>query len=170
MIDYQDVAPDQYLTFSLAGETFALPIASVKEILDMPVLTPVPRTPDFMPGVLNLRGTPCAVTDLRLKFGLNAEDGDERVVIIVEYPEGDDIVYIGALVDGVHEVAEMKQDQIDPPPKMGSAVNESYIRGMGKRDETFVIILDISAVFGDAVEHAQTAVPPGEVAAAAAPA
>jgi len=138
----------QYLTFQLDDEVFAIDVANVREILEFNSVTRVPKSPEYMRGVINLRGSVVPVFDMRLKFGMT---GTERtintciVVVEVSY-EGEDII-IGALVDSVQEVFELEADQIEPAPKIGTHLRTEFIRGMGKRDETFIIILDIDKVF-----------------------
>ena len=137
----------QYLTFQLDDEVFAIDVANVREILEFNSVTRVPKSPEYMRGVINLRGSVVPVFDMRLKFGMT---GTERtintciVVVEVSY-EGEDII-IGALVDSVQEVFELEADQIEPAPKIGTHLRTEFIRGMGKRDETFIIILDIDKV------------------------
>ena len=141
----------QYLTFTLDEELFALDITSVREILDDTNITRIPRTPPFMRGVINLRGHAVPVVDLRLKFGFpKTEFTVNTCVIIVEMLVDDEQVVIGALADDVQEVVEMNPDQIDPPPRMGAAIDTAFIKGMGKRDEQFVIILDVNCIFSEA--------------------
>ncbi|OPY05540.1 MAG: Chemotaxis protein CheW [Syntrophorhabdus sp. PtaB.Bin184] len=138
----------QYLTFQLGEEIFAIDVANVREILEFNSVTRVPKSPEYMRGVINLRGSVVPVFDMRLKFGM---DRTERtintciVVVEVSY-EGEDII-IGALVDSVQEVFELEADQIEPAPKIGTHLRTEFIRGMGKKDETFIIILDIDKVF-----------------------
>ena len=139
---------DQFLTFKLEGEEFAIEILQVREVLDYTTITKVPKTPDFMRGVINLRGSVVPVVDMRLKFGL--EPGDVTVdtcIIIVEVPIDDEVVVIGALADSVSEVMELSADQIEPPPKVGMRLNTEFIKSMGKRDEKFIIMLDIEKIF-----------------------
>jgi purine-binding chemotaxis protein CheW len=138
----------QFLTFTLGEELFALSINSVKEVLEHTKITKVPRTPPFMIGVINLRGHAVPIVDMRLKFGL--EKGEITVntcIIIVEVGEGEDVIQLGALVDSVREVIEMKSEDIEAPPKMGTSVDADFIRGMGKQDEEFVLILDVARIF-----------------------
>lgn len=139
---------NQYLTFTLADEIFALDIGSVREVLELTNITRIPRTPSFMRGVINLRGHAVPVVDMRLKFGLPEVDATVNTcIIIVEVEvEGEDTV-LGALVDSVREVVEMPPEAIEPAPRMGTSIDTRFIRGMGKQDEHFVIILDIGKVF-----------------------
>ncbi len=138
----------QYLSFKLDEEDFALDISKVREVLDFTKITKVPQTPDFMKGVINLRGTVVPVVDLNKKF--NIKDTQKTVntrIIIGEVDiEGDQVV-LGVLADSVHEVMELEPGSIDPAPKIGKKLNTDFIKGMGKRDEEFVMILDIDKVF-----------------------
>lgn len=138
----------QYLTFQLGEEVFAIDVANVREILEYNSVTRVPRSPEYMRGVINLRGSVVPVFDMRLKFGMTGTQKTINtciVVVEVSY-EGEDII-IGALVDSVQEVFELEADQIEPAPKIGTHLRTEFIKGMGKRDERFIIILDIDKVF-----------------------
>lgn len=138
----------QYLTFKLEEEIFALDIAKVREVLDFTRITKVPQTPDFMLGIINLRGAVVPVIDMRLKFGLTqAATTVNSCFIIVEIELDSEATVLGALVDSVQEVMELDPDQIEPPPRIGTRLNTKFIKGMGKRDDQFVIILDIDKVF-----------------------
>lgn len=138
----------QFLTFTLGEEMFALSINSVKEVLEHTKITKVPRTPPYMIGVINLRGHAVPIVDMRLKFGLSqGEITVNTCIIIVEVGEGEDMIQLGALVDSVREVIEMKSEDIEAPPKMGTSVDADFIRGMGKQDDEFVLILDVSRIF-----------------------
>ncbi|MGD9506194.1 MAG: chemotaxis protein CheW [Syntrophobacteraceae bacterium] len=138
----------QYLTFKLGEEVFALDIAKVREVLDFTTVTKVPQTPDFMLGVINLRGSVVPVVDMRLKFGLSGmEKTVNTCIIIVEVEMDGEVVVLGALVDSVQEVIELETTQIEPPPRIGARLKTKFIKGMGKRDGYFIIILDIDRVF-----------------------
>lgn len=138
----------QYLTFKLGDEIFALDIAKVREVLDFTTVTKVPRTPDFMRGVINLRGSVVPVVDLRLKFGMSlTEKTVNTCVIIVEVKVDDETTVLGALADSVQEVVDLETGQIAPPPKIGTRLRTDFIRGMGNRNDHFLIILDIDRVF-----------------------
>lgn len=144
----------QYLTFRLGEEVFALDIAQVREVLDFPRITRVPRMPGFLRGVTNLRGAVVPVVDLRLKFGMPAAERTvNSCVIIVEIGCGDERTVLGALADSVQEVIGLEAAQIEPSPRIGASLRTEFIRGMGKRDDHFVIILDVERVFSDD-EHA----------------
>jgi purine-binding chemotaxis protein CheW len=138
----------QYLTFKLEDELFALDIGKVREVLDFTSITKVPQTPDYMRGVINLRGSVVPVVDLRLKFGMKmAEHTVNTCVIIVEVEMDGEKVVMGAMADAVQEVLDLEPDQIEPPPRIGTKLNLDFIRGMGKHQEQFIIILDIDKVF-----------------------
>jgi purine-binding chemotaxis protein CheW len=144
-------ASTQYLTFKLGEETFALDVAEVREILDFTTVTKVPRTPSFMRGVINLRGSVVPVMDLRLKFGMSAtQQTVNSCIIVVEMTmEGDSIV-IGVLADAVQEVIDLEPEQIEPPPRIGTKLNTEFILGMGKHNGSFMMILDIDRIFESA--------------------
>ncbi|MBW4056585.1 MAG: purine-binding chemotaxis protein CheW [Proteobacteria bacterium] len=138
----------QYLTFKLADEVFALDVAKVREILEITTITKVPQTPDFMRGVINLRGSVVPVIDMRLKFGMSAtEQTVNTCIIVVEITMDGDTTVLGALADSVQEVVEMEPESIEPAPHIGTKLNTDYIKGMGKVDSRFVMILDIDKVF-----------------------
>ena len=146
----------QYLTFQLQDEVFALDIAKVREVLDFTKITKVPRMPDFMCGVINLRGSVVPVVDLRLKLGMTTSDKTgSSCIIIMEVAADDGAVVLGALVDSVREVLDLASDHIEPPPKIGTKLRNEFIRGMGKQDDRFIIVLEIDKVF--ASDDASTA-------------
>lgn len=138
----------QYLSFTLSEEVYALDISKVREVLDLTSITRVPKTPDFMRGIINLRGSVVPVVDLRLKFGMSeTEKTVNTCIIIVETSLDGDTVLIGALADSVQEVFDIDAGQIEPPPKIGTKLEIDFIKGMGKRDDNFIIILNIDKVF-----------------------
>jgi purine-binding chemotaxis protein CheW len=138
----------QYLTFKLEDELFALDIGKVREVLDFTTITKVPQTPEYMRGVINLRGSVVPVVDLRLKFGMKmAEKTVNTCVVIVEVEMDGENVVMGAMADAVQEVLDIEPDQIEPPPRIGTKLNTDFIRGMGKHAGQFIIILDIDKVF-----------------------
>lgn len=138
----------QYLTFKLGEEIFALDISKVREVLDFASITKVPRTPEYMRGVINLRGTVVPVVDMRLKFGMSkTEKTVNTCIIIVEVTLDGDTAVLGALADSVQEVIDLEPDHIEPSPRIGTRMRTEFIKGMGKRDDRFLIILDIDKVF-----------------------
>jgi purine-binding chemotaxis protein CheW len=138
----------QYLTFRLADETFAVNVAKVREILDFISITKVPQTPDFMRGVINLRGSVVPVVDMKLKFGMEeTQKTVDTCIIVMEVTIEGETTIVGALADSVEEVLELEPGQIEPPPRMGMKLNSDFISGMGKLGEEFVIILDTDRIF-----------------------
>jgi purine-binding chemotaxis protein CheW len=138
----------QYLSFKLDEEEFALDISKVKEVLDFTKITKVPQTPDFMKGVINLRGAVVPVVDLNKKFGIKKTEKTVNTRIIIgEIKIEEDEIILGVLADSVHEVMDLEPENIEPAPRIGTRLNTDFIKGMGKRDEEFVMILDIDKVF-----------------------
>ncbi len=137
----------KYLTFRLAGEAYGLEILKVQEIIRVMDVTRVPRTPDFIRGVINLRGKVVPVVDLGLKFGLGKTVRQDRTcIIVVQVMRGDVKVIMGILVDEVNEVMGIAASQIEPAPEFGIAVDASFILGMGKADDKVVMLLDAERV------------------------
>jgi purine-binding chemotaxis protein CheW len=141
----------QYLTFKLVDEVFALDISKVREVLDFTTVTKVPQTPEFMRGVINLRGGVVPVVDLKLKFGMQrTERTVNTCIIIVEVNFEDDSTVLGALADSVQEVIDLESDQVEPAPRIGTQLNTEFLKGMGKHNDQFLLILDIDRVFSEA--------------------
>lgn len=158
----------QYLTFKLDEEVYALDIGKVREVLDLTTITKVPRTPEFMRGVINLRGSVVPVVDLRIKFGMSkTEKTVNTCIIIVEVTIDNETTILGALADSVQEVMDLEPDHIEPAPKIGTRLNTEFIKGMGKKDNRFVIILDIDKIFSTdelaLVQKTQTDADPEDV-------
>ncbi len=138
----------QYLTFRLGQEIFAIEVAKVREVLDLAPITAIPRTPEFMSGVINLRGSVVPVVDLRLCFEMaKTENTRNTCIVVVEVLLDNDSIVIGALADSVEEVIDLEPEQIQPPPRIGTRIRTDFIRGMGKRETQFIMILDIDRVF-----------------------
>ena len=138
----------QYLTFRLGNEIFATDVAKVREVLDLTTITAVPRTPEFMSGVINLRGSVVPVVDLRLCFEMSKTESTRNTcIVVVEVLLDNEPTVIGALADSVEEVIDLEPDQIEPAPRIGTQVHTDFIRGMGKRNTQFIMILDIDRVF-----------------------
>lgn len=136
------------LTFSLGSEGYGISILKVKEIIGMMDITPVPKTPEFIKGVINLRGKIIPVMDLRLKFSMDEKEYNERTCIIVaEVLIKGSQKLLGVVVDMVSEVVTISNDQIEPPPEYGTTAEHNSILGIGKIKERVVIILDIDEVF-----------------------
>ena len=142
-----DTSTQQYLTFSLHGEMFAVGILNVKEIIEYGNLTEIPMMPSFIRGVINLRGAVVPVIDLSCRFGNQiTEVGKRTCNVIVEVQEGDFRHDIGIMVDAVSEVIEIAAKDIEPPPSFGAKIRADFIAGMGKVAGKFVIILNIMKV------------------------
>jgi purine-binding chemotaxis protein CheW len=139
----------KYLTFTLAEEEYGIGILKIKEIIGMMPITSVPRTPDFVKGVINLRGQVIPVVDLRRRFGMNEIDYTERTCIIVVEIKGETgTVMIGIVVDSVSEVLNIKGEDIEATPTFGARLNTDYILGMAKVGGGVKILLDIDRVLG----------------------
>lgn len=136
-----------YLTFILGGEEYGLAILKVQEIIGMMKVTAVPRTPDFVRGVINLRGKVIPVVELRLKFGMETkEDSDRTCIIVLQVMGAETDVTMGILVDEVSEVLDIASGQIDAPPAFGASVDTDFILGMGKVGEKVIMLLDADRV------------------------
>lgn len=137
----------KYLTFTLASEEYGIAILKVKEIIGIMPITTIPRTPDFVKGVINLRGKVIPVIDLRLRFEMEAMDYTERTCIIVVEVDGPGgTVLVGIVVDSVSEVLSIKGDDMVDAPTFGIQLNTDYISGMAKTEEGVKILLDIDRV------------------------
>lgn len=147
MEDITTIEGNQYLTLTLDEEQFAIEIAKVREVLDYTSVTKVPRTPDFLRGVINLRGNVVPIIDLRLCLGMSAIIKTvDTCIVIVEIALDSEKLLVGMLADSVQEVIDIDPSQIDPAPRLGTRMQAEFIEGMGKREEGFVIILDIDKV------------------------
>ena len=137
----------KYLTFKLGAEEFGLEILKVQEIIKMMDITRVPRTPDFVRGVINLRGKVIPVVDLRLRFGMEPKaTTDKTCVIVVQVRRENLTVTMGTIVDEVSEVLDIGGEQIEPAPEFGEMVNTDFIVGMGKVGKRVVMLLDVDKV------------------------
>ncbi len=147
----EDLEATQYLTFVLDEEVFGVDVARVREILEIANITKVPQVPDFMRGVINLRGCVVPVIDLRLKFAMpEAAQTVNTCIIVVEVMMGGENIVLGALADSVQEVIEMERSQVEAAPHIGTHLKTEFLKGMGKHNERFVMILDIDKVFSGA--------------------
>ncbi len=146
-----DTDTEQYLTFRLGQEIFAVDVFRVREVLDVADITRVPRSPRYMRGMINVRGNVVPVMDLRSKFGMEPVEVtlDTRIIVMescADDEEGDPVV-VGALADKVHEVTELEQDKVEAAPRIGMRWNSDYLQGVGKRGDDFIVILNIDEVF-----------------------
>ncbi len=138
----------QYLTFTLDSEIYSIEISQVREVLDLTKITKVPRMPEFMRGVINLRGGVVPVIDLRRKFEVGVmNDTVDTCIIILEISLDDKMSIIGAIADSVKEVITIEPEEIEQAPKIGTRLDTLFISGMSKKDDDFIIILDVAKVF-----------------------
>lgn len=141
-------ANDQYLTFFLAGEEYAITILQVTDIIECGAVTRVPGTPPWIRGVHNLRGTVVPVIDLAVKFGLPATEVTRRTcIVIVELKADDETLIMGVMADSVHQVVDFTADQVQPAPAFGPRVRVDCLLGMASSNGKFVLLLDIDRVF-----------------------
>lgn len=134
---------EQLVVFQLAGETYGVNIGSVHEIIRMQEITKVPRTPDFVEGVINLRGRIIPVIDLRKRFYLPLQEKTQSSrIIVIEM----DSVTVGMIVDSVSEVIRLPLNEIEPAPPMVGGVDATYLRGVGKREKGLIVLLDLNQV------------------------
>ena len=137
----------KYLTFQLDGEEYGVEILKVKEIIGLMDITKLPRTPEFVKGVINLRGKVIPVLDLRLKFGIEEKEYDEKTsIIVVEIEDKGNRSLIGVIVDSVSEVLNVSPEDLEPTPKFGIALDTAFILGMAKGNDTVRTMLDIDKV------------------------
>ena len=138
----------QYMTFNLGDELFAIDVARVREGLEVSQITKVPTAPEYMRGVVNVRGQATPAVDLRLRFGLpKGADSVHTRIIVMELELDGEATVLGGIADSVHEVIELDPGNIDPPPRIAMRWRTDFIQGMGKRGDEFIIILDVNAVF-----------------------
>ncbi len=138
---------DQHLTFELSGEELAVPVTHIREIIRYGKLTRMPMVPDFIEGVINLRGNVVPVINLSTKFGLEVQPADKRsCIIIMEVEIAKQTVVMGIVVDKVSQVIEIPDDNIEPSPTLGANIQTNFIKGMARKEDGFIIILDIGEV------------------------
>ena len=143
-----DESAVQYLTFKLDNESFATEITRVKEVLEYTQVTPVPKSPEFMQGIINLRGSVVPVVDLRLQFGMpETEQTVDTCIIIIEINIEGTSTVLGALADSVQEVIDLKTEQLEPAPSFGARIDNDFIQHMGKVDDRFIMVLDLNKLF-----------------------
>ena len=151
MSEAETIETTLYLTLRLEKELLAIEVSRVREVLDMCSITKVPRTPTFMRGVINLRGTVIPVIDLRSKFGMSSIEStiESRIVVMEINMDGNETV-AGVLTDAVHDVIEINEDKIDASPESGTSWRREYVKGIGKHGENFILLLDMDRVFSRA--------------------
>lgn len=137
-----------YLTFKLGDEEFAAHVGKVLNILEMTKITEVPKSPNYMTGVINLRGSVLPVIDTRIKFGMTpTEYTASTCIVVMDIDLEGESVHVGALVDAVQAVIEIEHDQIMPPPSLGNKYRSEFIEGVANVNDTFVMILNMDEVF-----------------------
>lgn len=140
----------RYLNFTLENESYCIEILKVKELMGMTDITPLPQTPDFIRGVINLRGQIIPIIDLRLKFGLDFKDYHKRTTImVVEITLDGDIMLMGLVVDSIQEVIAIPEEKINPLPYINSKVKAEYIKGVADTPEGMKIMLDVVKILSD---------------------
>jgi purine-binding chemotaxis protein CheW len=145
--DVGDQLAGKYLTFKVSEEEYGLEILKVQEIIQMQTVTKVPKTPDYVRGVINLRGKVIPVVDLRKKFGLSASvDTEKTCIIVVQISNDESKVTTGIIIDEVKEVLDIKSENIEETPSFGASINTEFILGMGKIGTSVKILLDIDKV------------------------
>ena len=138
----------QYMTFKLGDELFAINVGQVREVLEVSQITKVPTAPDYMRGVVNVRGQAIPVVDLRLRFGLpRSTDSVHTRIIVMELKLDGEATILGGIADSVHEVIELEPAQVSPAPRIAMRWRTEFIQGMGHRGDDFIIILNVNAVF-----------------------
>lgn len=144
------VATNQYVSFRLDNETYAIDVGNAREIVEAPRLTRMPSAPSWIRGVMNLRGSVVPVIDLKQKFDMGVTElALHSCVLLVDFMLEREPFVIGVLVDAVLEVFELAPEAIEPPPKFGARYSKRYLRGMGRRSECVFLILDADRVFSD---------------------
>jgi purine-binding chemotaxis protein CheW len=143
-----DKGVETFLSFTLSKEVFAINVTQVLNILEMSHITKIPKAPDYMKGVINLRGTVLPVVDLRIMFGLPEKEATiDTSIIVLNINLNSEIILVGILVDALREVLELKNSEIAPSPSIGTKYNSGLIKGMWRTDDKFIMILDIDKVF-----------------------
>jgi purine-binding chemotaxis protein CheW len=141
----------QYLTLGLAGETFGISIRNVREILDMRPISRLPHAPDFLLGMIDVRGSGYPIVDLRTKLNLpNVPATEATRIIILDVPTNDGLVGVGFVADCVFEVTDIDEREIKPPPSVGGRWQSDYLAGIGRKGDKFVIIFDLGRLMASA--------------------
>ena len=150
----REVKINSYLTFKLGEEEFAAHVGKVLNILEMTKITEVPKSPDYMKGVINLRGSVLPVIDTRIKFGMTPTEYTPNTCIVVMDIDMDrDSIHVGALVDSVQAVLEIEDTQILPPPSIGHKYRSEFIEGVANINDSFIMILNMDEVFSSEEVH-----------------
>ena len=149
MASQADMTSGQYLSFNLGGEDYGVDILRVQEIRGWEELRPLPDTPEYVKGVLDLRGTIVPIIDLRIRMNMtNVEYHPTTVIIVLSVQKEDgENQLVGAVVDAVSDVLDVSDKEIRKAPEIGSKINDRYMRGMVSRDERMVVLLDVDLLF-----------------------
>jgi len=141
---------NQYLTFQLEDELYAFPVTMVREVLEYQDMRKIPRMPDFLRGIINVRDSVVPVVDFRIRFGFPTKEKTlDTSIIVVELDMGDHVNTLGLLVDSVNEVIEIDSTTIETSKNFGLQMNTSFIKGIGRQEENFVIIVDLHKAFAE---------------------
>jgi purine-binding chemotaxis protein CheW len=144
LADPQETLAGKYLTFALGAESYGVEIQVVREIIGLMDVTPVPRTPPYIRGVINLRGRIIPVVDLRCKFGLPpTKDTPETCIIVVDVPTGEGVIQMSVVVDTVSEVLDIPADVIEEPPMIGTGEGRRFIQGIAKDERGIKVLIDV---------------------------
>ena len=147
LMEQNDSESKSYLTFKLGDEEFGAHVSQVLNILEMTRITDVPQSPEYMKGVINLRGSVLPVIDTRIKFGLaETQYTQNTCIVVMDIDFEGETLNLGAIVDEVLSVVEIQQDQVEPPPSLGSQYHSEFIDGMAKVDDHFVMLIDMQKV------------------------
>ncbi len=150
----EEVGTNQYLTFRVSDEHYALSVHQIREVLEFQSVSKIPRMPGFMRGIINLRGSVVPVIDLKMKFGIGeTEKSVDTSIIVTELTMEENTVTMGLMTDAVSEVIDIDADTIEPAPQIGTEIDSSFIKGMGRKDEDFIIILDLNRVMTSGEIH-----------------
>jgi purine-binding chemotaxis protein CheW len=148
MENQTSVKLSSYLSFKLGEEVFAANVGKVLNILELTKITKVPKAPDYMKGVINLRGSVLPLVDTRIKFGMEpTEFTTNTCILVLDIDFDGESVHVGALVDAVQEVLEINENEVEPPPSIGSKYKSEFIEGVAKNGEDFIMLLDMDLIF-----------------------
>ncbi len=144
----EELLEHQFLTLSLKGEKYAIPVGRVLEVLEYTKITRLPRMASYLKGLIDLRGRGIPVLDLALRFGLEETAlTTNTAIVVVEMAAGENRVVVGLIADAVHEVVEIPSDFVEDAPKFGAGPAENFLTGIGRKDEHFILVLDIDRLF-----------------------
>lgn len=140
----------QFLTLTLAGERYALPVGRVREVLEPRHVTKIPCSAPYLKGIIDIRGSGVPVMDLRMRFGMSeAEASKETAIVVVENTDAESVKMVGLLTDAVHEVVELDSSELEAAPRIGSGLSVDYIEGIGRQEGSFVFILNLARILED---------------------